>query len=232
MGSFNSETNYAPDATPVEESEVGEVSDTINDMMQDSLMHTNTGNLASHAENESAPTDDEEELPQGDSSGLEDFIDAHSEDYRDVSSFSLADYQDWLFEAEDSASELAVARIVSNFKASGYDVKPSYATIAASTWSRANYAGEERADTLHKVERASVAELQPYVIEIESEGLDSLVDIVRKAEANATDYKAEMLSELRAEYEAESKTIFNKYTKPVAIAAASLLGLGVLWRIK
>ncbi len=231
MGIFESE-DYAPDATPVEDSEVAQVHEAVSDMMQDSLMHTNTGNLASNAETEFAPTEESEGLPQGDASGLETFIDAHSEDYRDVSSFSLADYQEWLFEAEDVSSELAVARIVSNFKASGYDVKPSYATIAASTWSRANYAGEERADTLHKVERASVAELQPYVIEIESEGLDSLVDIVRKAEANATDYKAEMLSELRAEYEAESKTIFNKYTKPVAIAAASLLGLGVLWRMK
>jgi len=227
MGIFESE-DYAPDATPVEDGDVGQVHEAVADMMQDSLMHTNTGNLASHAET----TEGEESLPQQDASGLETFIDAHSEDYRDVSSFSLADYQEWLFEAEDVSSELAVARIVSNFKASGYDVKPSYATIAASTWSRANYAGEERVDTLHKVERASVAELQPYVIEIESEGLDSLVDIVRKAEANATDYKAEMLSELRAEYEAESKTIFNKYTKPVAIAAASLLGLGVLWRMK
>ena len=208
MGIFESE-DYAPDATPVEDSEVAQVHEAVSDMMQDSLMHTNTGNLASHAETEFAPTEESEGLPQGDAAGLETFIDA-----------------------EDVSSELAVARIVSNFKASGYDVKPSYATIAASTWSRANYAGEERADTLHKVERASVAELQPYVIEIESEGLDSLVDIVRKAEANATDYKAEMLSELRAEYEAESKTIFNKYTKPVAIAAASLLGLGVLWRMK
>lgn len=231
MGIFESE-NYAPDATPVDAQEVGDVNEAVTDMMQDSLMHSNTGNLAAHAETEKDPTDEEMMPSQGDSSGLEDFIDAHSEDYRDVSSFSLADYQDWLFEAEDTSSELAVARIVSNFKASGYEVKPSYAAIAASTWSRSNYAGEERADALHKAERASVAELQPYVIEIESEGLESLVDIVRKAESNATDYKAEMLAELRAEYQSESKTIFNKYTKPVAIAAASILGLGFLWRVK
>ena len=54
---------------------------------------------------------------------LEEYMDSHAEDYTDVASMNLADYEDWLFNSESEAGELAVARIVSNFKASGYDVK-------------------------------------------------------------------------------------------------------------
>jgi len=111
-------------------------------------------------------------------------------------------------------------------------VKPTFATLAATTWSRANYGGEDRATTLYNAERATVADLKPYVVEIESEGLESLVDIVRKAESQSTDYKAEIVAELKAEYEAENARSFSKYTKPVVITVASVLGLGVLWRLK
>lgn len=224
MGLFD-ENDYAPDATPVDEQQIGEINETITEMMGDSLMNTGGDNLESF-NTESHGTSHEQE-----SFGLDEFITAHSEDYRDVSSKSLAEYQEWLFEA-DEASELAVARIVSNFKASGYDVKPTFATIAASTWSRSNYAGENRADTLRSVERASVADLKPYVVEIESEGLESLIDVVRKAESQSTDYKAELLAELRAEYESESKIKMTRYAKPVAIGIASVLGLGFLWRMR
>ena len=89
-----------------------------------------------------------------------------------------------------------------------------------------------RADTLRSVERASVADLKPYVVEIESEGLESLIDVVRKAESQSTDYKAELLAELRAEYESESKLKMTQYAKPVAIGIASVLGLGFLWRMR
>ena len=85
---------------------------------------------------------------------------------------------------------------------------------------------------MYNAERATVADLKPYVVEIESEGLESLIDVVRKAESQSTDYKAEIIAELRAEYEAESTKSFSKITKPVAIAFASVLGLGVLWRLK
>jgi len=224
MSMFESE-DYAPDATPVDVEEVGEVHEAINGLMTDSLTTTPGDNLASFH------TESHGENREGDASNLDDFIGAHSEDFRDVSSMSIADYQEWLFEA-DEASELAVARIVSNFKASGYEVKPTFATLAATTWSRANYGGEDRATTLYNAERATVADLKPYVVEIESEGLESLVDIVRKAESQSTDYKAEIISELKAEYEAENARSISKYTKPVAIAVASVLGLGVLWRLK
>ena len=197
MGMFESE-EYAPDAVPVSHEDVGEVHEVINDMMSDSLMNTGGDNL------ESFNTESHGMNREGDASNLDDFIGAHSEDFRDVSSLSIADYQGWLFEA-DEASELAVARIVSNFKASGFEVKPTFATLAATTWSRANYGGEDRATALY---------------------------VVRKAESQATDYKAEIIAELRAEYEAESSRSFSKYTKPAAIAVASVLGLGFLWRLK
>ena len=45
-----------------------------------------------------------------------------------------------------------------------------------------------------------------------------LLMLVRKAESQSTDYKAEIIAELRAEYEAESTKSFSKITKPVAIA--------------
>jgi len=224
MGIFESE-DYAPDAVPVDEEQVGAVHEALNGMMIDSLTQTSSGNL------EAFNTESHGEIREGDASGLDDFIGAHSEDFRDVSSMSLADYQEWLFEA-DEASEMAVARIVSNFKASGFEVKPTFATIAASTWSRANYGGEDRATTLYNAERATVADLKPYVVQIESEGLESLIDVVRKAESQSTDYKAEIIADLKAEYEAESARSISQYTKPFAIAVASVLGLGVLWRLK
>ena len=92
---------------------------------------------------------------------LEEYMDSHAEDYTDVASMNLADYEDWLFNSESEAGELAVARIVSNFKASGYEVKPSYAAVAGATYSRMNYAGEEHIDALKAVERVPVAHLQP-----------------------------------------------------------------------
>ena len=100
-------------------------------------------------------------------------MEAHSEDFRDVSGMNLADYEEWLFKSESEAGELAVARIVSNFTASGYDVKPTYAAVAGATWSRMNYAGEDHTQALNGVERASVAQLHPLVVEIESEGITS-----------------------------------------------------------
>ena len=86
--------------------------------------------------------------------------------------------------------------------------------------------------TLYNAERATVADLKPYVVEIESEGLESLIDVVRKAESQSSDYKAELLAELRAEYESESKTKITQYAKPVAIGLASVLGLSFLWRMR
>jgi len=223
MAIFESEgedVNYAPEATPVEASNVEAMNEAVNDVMADSLTTTNYGSMAELNSEGLEPMN------------IDSFVKVHSAEYRDVSSMGLADYEEWLFKSEDEAGQLALARVVANFKASGYEVKPHYAAIAATTWSRANFAGEEHTEALKNVERAKVSDLQPYVIEIEAEGLDSLIDIVRKAEANATDYKAEMIQELRAEFEAENKGIIDNYGKPLAIAAATVLGMGLLWRMK
>ena len=223
MAIFESEgedINYAPNATPVEPSNVEALNEAVNAVMADSLTTTNYGGMAELNSEGLEPMN------------IDSFVEAHSAEYRDVSSMGLADYEEWLFKSEDEGGQLALARVVANFKASGYEVKPHYAAIAASTWSRANFAGEEHTEALRNVERAKVADLLPYVVEIEAEGLDSLIDIVRKAEANATDYKAEMIQELRAEFEAENKGIIGNYGKPLAIAAATVLGMGLLWRMK
>ena len=58
-------------------------------------------------------------------------------------------------------------------------------------------------DALKKVERASVADLHPLVVEIESEGITSLIETVRKAESQADDFRAEMISQIREELRAE-----------------------------
>ena len=177
---------------------------------------------------------------------LEQYMEAHSEDYRDIASMNLADYEDWLFNSESEAGEVAVARIVSNFKASGYDVKPSYAAVAGATWSRMNYEGEEHTDALHKVERASVASLRPLTVEIESEGMASLVSKIRKAEAFTEDYRAEIKAEIKAEMKAEQEVLsaeqessrfasmekLKTYTTPFAILVTTVLGIGALKLIK
>lgn len=173
---------------------------------------------------------------------LESYMASHSEDYTDVASMNLADYEEWLFNSESEAGEVAVARIVSNFRASGYEVKPSYAAVAGATWSRINYAGEEHLDALKKVERASVAELQPLVVEIESEGMKSLVDKIRKAESFTEDYRAEIISEIRKQMKAEQESLkseqetsrfealqrMKNYTTPVAVGGATILGLALM----
>lgn len=177
---------------------------------------------------------------------LESYMASHSEDFRDVASMNLADYEQWLFQSESEAGEIAVARIVSNFKASGYDVKPSYAAVAAATWSRLNYAGESHIDSLKKAERASVAELQPLVVEIESEGMTSLIDTIRRAESFNEDYRAEIISEIRAELKAEQEARIaeaetsrfeaigkvKEYTTPLAVAGATILGITLMRLVK
>ena len=157
----------------------------------------------------------------------------------------LADYEEWLFQSESEAGEVAVARIVSNFKASGYDVKPTYAAVAGATWSRMNYAGEEHTEALKKVERASVADLQPLVIEIESEGMTSLIEKVKQAESQADTFRSELIAEIKAEMSAEdaksaetemeSENLLNSiksYAIPAAFIASMGIGLGILSKWK
>ena len=210
------DTDYAANAEPVPQQEVDTIQDNITQTMGDSVLNSQGENLASENVGEPLPPEPVEITGQDGPSleptnqfmdntpdPLEQYMEAHSEDFRDVSAMKLADYEEWLFQSEEGAGEVAVARIVSNFKASGYDVKPTYAAVAGATWSRMNYAGEEHTEALKKVERASVADLQPLVVEIESEGMTSLLEKVKKAESNTEDFRAEMISQIKEEMRAE-----------------------------
>ena len=253
-------TDYGADGKPVPEGEVETIHENMTEVMGDSVLNTQGQNLGAETVGEPLPPepvgitgqDGPEPAPTNEvmdntPDPLEQFMEAHSEDFRDVSAMKLADYEEWLFNSEEGAGEVAVARIVSNFKASGYDVKPTYAAVAGATWSRMNYEGEEHMEALKKVERASVADLQPLVVEIEAEGLTSLVETVRKAESQAEDFRAEMISqikeELRAEtneQKAEDDTLASEnWTKTIkekgAIASfvvVSLVGLGIIAKWK
>lgn len=244
-------TDYAANAEPVPAEEVGTIQENITQVMGDSVLNSQDTNLASENVGEPLPPEPMgitgqdgplEEPTNQFPDPLESFMEAHSEDYRDVSAMKLADYEEWLFKSAEDAGEVAVARIVSNFKASGYDVKPTYAAVAGATWSRMNYAGEEHMDALKKVERASVADLHPLVVEIESEGITSLIETVRKAESQADDFRAEMISQIRQEMRAEDEQkaednalnaeswtdSFKNHKGAISIGVCTVIGLGIL----
>lgn len=251
-------TDYgAGEAVP--EEEVATIQENITEVMGDNTLNAQTENLASETMNEPLPpsppvepvgqdgpmANPTNEFMDNTPDPLESFMEAHSEDFRDVSAMKLADYEEWLFQSESEAGEVAVARIVSNFKASGYDVKPTYAAVAGATWSRMNYAGEEHTEALKKVERASVADLQPLVIEIESEGMTSLIEKVKQAESQADTFRSELIAEIKAEMSAEdaksaetemeSENLLNSiksYAIPAAFIASMGIGLGILSKWK
>jgi|TARA_R110002110_G_C13455157_1_gene717501 hypothetical protein len=211
-------TDYAANAEPVPQEEVNAIHENLTQAMGDSVLNGQTENLGAEMVGEPLPPEPmgitgqdgpeiqpTNQVMDNTPDPLEQFMEAHSEDFRDVSGMKLADYEEWLFKSEEGAGEIAVARIVSNFRASGYDVKPTYAAVAGATWSRMNYGGEEHMDALKKVERASVADLHPLVVEVESEGLTSLVETVRKAESQAEDFRAEMITQIKSELRADEE---------------------------
>ena len=252
-------TDYGADGQPVPQTEVNTIQDNITQVMGDNVLNTGGENLASEDVGEPQPpepvgiTGQDGPSPEptnqfmdNSPDPLESFMEAHSEDFRDVSAMKLAEYEEWLFKSEDEAGEVAVARIVSNFKASGYDVKPTYAAVAGATWSRMNYAGEEHMEALKKVERASVADLQPLVVEIESEGITSLIEKVKKAESQADDFRTEMITQIKEEMRAEdvqkaedntleSESWLNSakaHGAAIGIGIFTLVGIGVLSKWK
>ena len=250
-------TDYGADGEPVPQGEVDTIQENLTQVMGDNVLNAGGENLASENVGEPLPPEpvgimgQDGPLPDPTNAHMEDplesFMEAHSEDFRDVSSMKLADYEEWLFKSEEGAGEIAVARIVSNFKASGYEVKPTYAAVAGATWSRMNYAGENHVDALNRVERASVAELQPLVVEIESEGITSLIETVRKAESQADDFRAEMITQIKGELAAEqveqksenmtleSENWINRvkgHSGAIGITIATLVGIGVLSKWK
>ncbi len=244
---------------PVPEDEVATIQENLTDVMGDNTLNAQGDNLASENVDEPIPphppvepvgqdgpmaTPTNEHMDNS-PDPLESFMEAHSEDFRDVSAMKLADYEEWLFQSESEAGEVAVARIVSNFKASGYDVKPTYAAVAGATWSRMNYEGEEHMDALKKVERASVADLHPLVIEIESEGITSLIEKVKQAESQSDTFRSELIAQIKeemsaeeaksAENEMESENLLNSmksYAIPAAFIASIGVGLGILTKWK
>jgi hypothetical protein len=251
-------TDYG-DGEPVPMEEVATIHENLTEVMGDNTLNAQTENLASENVGEPLPPNPPMEPvgqsgPMGNPTNqfmdnspdpLESFMEAHSEDFRDVSSMKLADYEEWLFQSESEAGEVAVARIVSNFKASGYDVKPTYAAVAGATWSRMNYAGEEHTEALKKVERASVADLQPLVLEIESEGMTSLIKKVKQAESQADEFRAELIAQIKEEMSAEEqkqaeseleaenwKETAKSYAVPAAFIASIGIGLGILTKWK
>ncbi len=263
MSEFNSlyaegeSTDYGADGEPVPQLEVDTIQDNLTQVMGDNVLNAGGENLASENVGEPQPpepvgiTGQDGPSPDPTNSHMEDpldsFMEAHSEDFRDVASMKLADYEQWLFKSEDEAGEVAVARIVSNFKASGYDVKPTYAAVAGATWSRMNYAGEDHMQALNNVERASVADLQPLVVQIESEGITSLIETVRKAESQAGDFRAEMITQIKEELASEdmeqkatdntleSENWINRvkdHSGAIGITIATLVGIGVLTKWK
>ncbi len=251
-------TDYGADGEPVPEDEVQTIHENMTEVMGDSVLNTQGENLGAETVGEPLPPepvgitgqDGPESIPTNQvmdntPDPLEQFMEAHSEDFRDVSAMKLADYEEWLFQSESEAGEVAIARIVSNFKASGYDVKPTYAAVAGATWSRMNYAGEEHMEALKKVERASVADLQPLVIEIESEGITSLIEKVKQAESQSDTFRSELIAEIKAdilaaetksaENELESENLLNSvksYAIPAAFIASIGVGLGILTKWK
>ena len=251
-------TDYGDgEAVPVEE--VNTIQENITEVMGDNTLNAQSENMASETLNEPLPpsppvepvgqdgpmANPTNQFVDNSPDPLESFMEAHAEDFRDVSAMKLADYEEWLFQSESEAGEVAVARIVSNFKASGYDVKPTYAAVAGATWSRMNYAGEEHIDALKKVERASVADLHPLVIEIESEGITSLIEKVKQAESQSDTFRSELIAEIKAEMSAEETKSAEKelesenlldsvksYAIPAAFIASIGVGLGILTKWK
>ena len=251
-------TDYgAGEEVPMEE--VATVQENLSEVMGDNTLNAQSANLASETVGEPVPPNPPVEPVGQDGPSptptnehmdnspdpLESFMEAHAEDFRDVSAMKLADYEEWLFQSEEEAGEVAVARIVSNFKASGYDVKPTYAAVAGATWSRMNYEGEEHMDALKKVERASVADLHPFVLEVETEGITSLIETVRMAESQADDFRSDMISQIKKEMraeeeqnaenvalESENTSKVKEYGGIVAVAATCILGIGAIMKLR
>ena len=232
-------TDYAANAEPVPQGEVETIQENLTQVMGDSVLNTQGENLGAETVGEPLPPepvgitgqDGPESTPTNQHMDntpdpLEQFMEAHSEDFRDVSAMKLADYEEWLFQSESEAGEVAIARIVSNFKASGYDVKPTYAAVAGATWSRMNYSGEEHMDA------------------VETDGITSLVEAVRKAESQAEDFRADMISQIKEELAAEevqkaednvlnsenSGFEWKQYVAPALLGAITLGGMTLALR--
>tara|TARA_R110001606_G_C15341789_1_gene646630 strand:- start:125 stop:1030 length:906 start_codon:yes stop_codon:yes gene_type:complete len=89
-----------------------------------------------------------------------------------VASMTQKQFEDWLFptegESDWASGQIALARIMANLKAAGYDssslslddeLYPAYVQIASSLWSRQNLVTPIREDAISRVENAPAAQL-------------------------------------------------------------------------
>ena len=115
---------------PVPEDEVATIQENLSEVMGDNTLNAQSENMASETVGEPVPPNPPvepigqdgpmatptNEFMDNSPDPLESFMEAHSEDFRDVSAMKLADYEEWLFQSEEEAGEVAIARIVSNSK--------------------------------------------------------------------------------------------------------------------
>jgi hypothetical protein len=90
-----------------------------------------------------------------------------------IASMTQKQYEDWLFpddkeESDWASGQVALARIMANLKAAGYDsvslslddeLFPAYVQVASALWSRQNFSTPVREDVITQIENAPAAQL-------------------------------------------------------------------------
>ena len=102
---------------PVPEDEVATIQENLSEVMGDNTLNAQNENMASETVGEPVPPSPpvepigqdgpmatpSNEFMDNSPDPLESFMEAHSEDFRDVSAMKLADYEEWLFQSEEEA---------------------------------------------------------------------------------------------------------------------------------
>tara|TARA_B100000614_G_scaffold66813_1_gene59195 strand:+ start:2395 stop:3327 length:933 start_codon:yes stop_codon:yes gene_type:complete len=131
-----------------------------------------------------------------------------------IASMTQKQFEDWLFPADREESDwasgqVALARIMANLKAAGYDsvslsldeeLFPAYVQVASALWSRQNFTNPNREEVITQLENAPAAQL------------------VSTLEATANAVPAELAAEL---FRAPEETTTN-YLPYVGVGLASL----------
>ena len=131
-----------------------------------------------------------------------------------IASMTQKQFEDWLFPADREESDwasgqVALARIMANLKAAGYDsvslsldeeLFPAYVQVASALWSRQNFTNPNRSEVITQLENAPAAQL------------------VSTLEATANAVPSELAAEL---FRAPEETTTN-YLPYVSVGLASL----------
>ena len=131
-----------------------------------------------------------------------------------IASMTQKQFEDWLFpsdreESDWASGQVALARIMANLKAAGYDsvslsldeeLFPAYVQVASALWSRQNFTNPNREEVITQLENAPAAQL------------------VSTLEATANAVPAELAAEL---FRAPEETTTN-YLPYVGVGLASL----------